>query len=120
LLTWPARNSPGRSCSPAMCGVSGADLRAARWIPTQDAIECASQVAAKIEERVSLAKDKVQAGEDYEKAVGVLWGISVGEPHPVGQAALWAVYGARTCPWLHVAWTAAHLVCRSHRGHVHR
>ena len=57
----------------------------------EDVVECAQQVAAKINERVALARSKVAAGEEYEKSVGVLWNISVGkkgifEDHETSQA----------------------------------
>ena len=57
----------------------------------EDVVECAQQIAAKINERVALARSKVAAGEEYEKSVGVLWNISVGkkgifEDHETSQA----------------------------------
>ena len=39
----------------------------------------AELIAEKIEERVALARSKHAAGEEFDKAVTVLWGISVGK-----------------------------------------
>lgn len=56
-----------------------------------DCVECAELIAEKIEERVALARSKHAAGEEFDKAVTVLWGISVGkknifEEHDTTQA----------------------------------
>ena len=56
-----------------------------------DCVECAQQIADKIEERVALARSKQASGEEYDKAVTVLWGISLGkktifEEHDTTQA----------------------------------
>lgn len=64
-----------------------------------DCVECAHLIADKIEERVALARSKHASGEEYDKAVSVLWGISVGkktifEEHDTSQAEFDASCGA--------------------------
>jgi hypothetical protein len=52
---------------------------AAAGLHFDDCVDCAQLIADKITERVSLARSKIAGGEEHEKAVGVLWGISVGK-----------------------------------------
>lgn len=86
-----ANARPAEQTSPAAPAGGEKNSRGLAGLHYTDCVECAEMIADKIEERVALARSKHAGGEEYDKAVSVLWGISVGkktifEDHDTSQA----------------------------------
>ncbi len=90
----PAPRQPAANSAPATAPATPPaekDTQELAGLHYTDCVECAQLIADKIEERVALARSKRAGGEEYDKAVTVLWGISVGkktifEEHDTTQA----------------------------------
>ena len=86
-----AAPAPAPAPAPAAATPAANETQELAGLHFTDCVECATLIADKIEERVALARSKQAGGEEYDKAVMVLWGISVGkktifEEHETTQA----------------------------------
>ena len=87
----PAGAAPAPVPAPAPKPSAEKETQELAGLHDRDCGEGAQLIADKIEERVALARSKRAGGEEYDKAVTVLWGISVGkktifEEHDTTQA----------------------------------